>query len=58
MQPRDPDGTANRQDRETAVNANGTNAWDFYWHALYSGNGVNVDIQLPLELNCLYDSDW
>ena len=53
-----PDGTANRQDRETAASANGANAWDFYWHALYSGNGVNVDIQLPLELNCLYNSDW
>jgi hypothetical protein len=37
---------------------NGRNAWDFYWHALYSGNGANIDIQGPLELNCLYDADW
>jgi hypothetical protein len=52
------DGTSNRQDREGASNQNGLNAWDFYWHALYSGNGTNVDIQTPLEHNCLYDSQW
>ena len=53
-----PDGTANRQDRELDANLNGRNAWDFYWHALYSGNGVNVDILYPVWLNCLYDAEW
>jgi hypothetical protein len=53
-----PDGTANRQDRELDSNLNGRNAWDFYWHALYSGNGTNVDILYPLWMNCLYDAEW
>jgi len=53
-----PDGTANRQDRELDSNRNGRNAWDFYWHALYSGNGTNVDVLYPLRMNCLYDAEW
>lgn len=53
-----PDGTANRQDRELSSTRNGRNAWDFYWHALYSGNGDNVDILYPLWMNCLYDAEW
>lgn len=53
-----PDGTSNRQDRENQVNQNGTNAWDFYYHALYSGNGANVNVQGPLQGNCLYNSIW
>jgi len=52
------DGTASRQDREGSVNTNGVNAWDFYYHALNSGNGANVNIQNAITLNCLGNSQW
>ncbi len=53
-----PFATGTRHTWENFFNRNGTNSWDFYWHAAYSGGATNVNLGDLLLHNCVNTSSW